>query len=288
MALRDILMVLSDAPANRQQLALTVALAARHGARVSGFCPLDLLAAPQAAVELLGYGEVVAITQETTQASTVATYADEMEAVFREACGRAGVAGAWHVGDTDPPAALLRLAHQSDLIVFGQPQPEGALAGRAADLMQHVLLEAGRPLLIVPYAGTFDALARLAGFHALIGWTETREAARAVHDALPLLAAAGAVTVLTVLPGRDAPTDGQPPAAELARHLQRHGVAATAVRTVTDGIPDSDALLSYACDVSADLLVLGGYGHSPLRERMWGGVTRDVLRHMTLPVLMSH
>ena len=288
MALRDILMVLGDAPANEQQLALTLALAARHGARVSGFCPLDLLAVPRPAMELLGYGEAMATDQEAAQPSAVAAHAEQLETVFREELGRFGVAGAWHVGDSDPPAALLRLAHQSDLIVFGQPQPEGALPGRAADLMQHVLLEAGRPLLVVPYAGTFDALARLEGFHALIGWTETREAARAVHDALPLLAAAGAVTVLTILTGRDAPIDGEPPAAELAQHLQRHGVAATAVRIVTDGIPDSDALLSYACDVSADLLVLGGYGHSPLRERMWGGVTRDVLRHMTLPVLMSH
>ena len=288
MALRDILMVLGDAPANEQQLALTLALAVRHGARVSGFCPLDLLAAPRPAMELLGYGEAMATDQEAAQPSAVAAHAEQLETVFREELGRFGVAGAWHVGDSDPPAALLRLAHQSDLVVFGQPQPEGALPGRAADLMQHVLLEAGRPLLVVPYAGTFDALARLEGFHALIGWTETREAARAVHDALPLLTGAGAVTVLTILAGRDAPIDGEPPAAELAQHLQRHGVAATAVRTVTDGIPDSDALLSYACDVSADLLVLGGYGHSPLRERMWGGVTRDVLRHMTLPVLMSH
>ena len=288
MALRDILMVLGDAPANEQQLALTLALAVRHGARVSGFCPLDLLAAPRPAMELLGYGEAMATDQEAAQPSAVAAHAEQLETVFREELGRFGVAGAWHVGDSDPPAALLRLAHQSDLIVFGQPQPEGALPGRAADLMQHVLLEAGRPLLVVPYAGTFDALARLEGFHALIGWTETREAARAVHDALPLLTGAGAVTVLTILAGRDAPIDGEPPAAELAQHLQRHGVAATAVRIVTDGIPDSDALLSYACDVSADLLVLGGYGHSPLRERMWGGVTRDVLRHMTLPVLMSH
>ena len=288
MALRDILMVLGDAPANEQQLALTLALAVRHGARVSGFCPLDLLATPRPAMELLGYGEAMATDQEATQPSTVAAHAEQLEMMFREELNRAGVAGAWHVGDADPPAALLRLAHQSDLIVFGQPQPEGVLAGRAADLMQQVLLEAGRPLLIVPYAGKFEALARLEGFQVLIGWTETREAARAVHDALPLLAAAGAVTVLTILTGRDAPIDGQPPAAELAQHLQRHGVAATAMRSVTDGIPDSDALLSYACDVSADLLVLGGYGHSPLRERMWGGVTRDVLRHMTLPVLMSH
>ena len=288
MALRDILMVLGDAPANEQQLALTLALAVRHGARVSGFCPLDLLATPRPAMELLGYGEAMATDQEATQPSTVAAHAEQLEMMFREEVNRAGVVGAWHVGDADPPAALLRLAHQSDLIVFGQPQPEGPLAGRAADVMQQVLLEAGRPLLIVPYAGKFEALARLEGFQVLIGWTETREAARAVHDALPLLAAAGAVTVLTILTGRDAPIDGQPPAAELAQHLQRHGVAATAMRSVTDGIPDSDALLSYACDVSADLLVLGGYGHSPLRERMWGGVTRDVLRHMTLPVLMSH
>jgi nucleotide-binding universal stress UspA family protein len=147
-----------------------------------------------------------------------------------------------------------------------------------------VLLQSGRPLLLIPYAGRFDGLGR----NPLIAWTETRESARAVHDALPLLEYAEKVTALTVIPPSAAAVDAPPPAAELARHLRRHGIQATALRSVAEDIPDADALLSYVCDVGADLLVMGGYGHSPLRERLRGGVTRSLLRHMTVPVLMSH
>ncbi|MDE2582213.1 MAG: universal stress protein [Rhodospirillales bacterium] len=284
MQLRDILVVMHGANPGERRLAITLALARQHGARVTGFCPLDLIGPTRSALELVGYGEAMLTDQETSQPGAVAERAEQAEAAFRTGVAESGLAGAWVAGDADPPQTLLRMAHHADLVVVGQPDPASPAAGRTADMIEQLLLHAGRPLLLVPYAGTFDAV----GSRVLIGWTETRECARAVHDALPLLTGATSVTALTILEGRHTPVDDEPPAAELARHLQRHGIAATAARTVTDGIADADALLSYACDIGVDLLIMGGYGHSPLRERMLGGVTRSLLRHMTVPVLMSH
>ena len=284
MQLRDILVVVHGANAGEQRLAITMALAHRHGARVTGFCPLDLLTLPRSEREMAGYGEAVLTEPEVTRPSKAVELAEQIEGVFRSGLTDAGVSGAWYTGEADPAQTLVRLAHHADLVVVGQPDPDNPRAGRIAELIEHLLMQSGRPLLIVPYAGRFDAI----GGRVLIGWTETRESARAVHDALPLLTGATSVTALTILEGRRAPADGEPPAAEVARHLQRHGIKATAARTVTDGIANADALLSYACDIGVDLLVMGGYSHSPLRERMVGGVTRSLLQHMTVPVLMSH
>ncbi len=281
MKFRDILVVL-DSPADAdQRFAVALRLASAHGARLVGFSPLDLLETPRPALELVGYGEAMLTDRETEQPGLAA---GESEAGFRAALAAAGVEGQWIGGDADPPTALLRLAHHADLVVFRQPDPESPKSGRMAELIEQVLLQAGRPLLLVPYAGRFDTV----GQNVLIAWTETRESARAVHDAMPLLAGAKQVTALTIVDGRHAPVGAEPPAAELARHLERHGIHATAQRSVTEDIPDADALLSYTCDIGADLLVMGGYGHSPMRERVLGGVTRSLLRHMTVPVLMSH
>jgi nucleotide-binding universal stress UspA family protein len=142
---------------------------------------------------------------------------------------------------------------------------------------------AGRPLLLVPYVGTY----RKVGAKVLVGWAGTREATRAVHDSLALIEPDGDVTVLTIETTR--PASDVIPGADIAAHLARHGLRVSAARTVvTDGLTPADALLDYASDLGADLLVVGGYGHSRMREMILGGVTRDLLRHMTVPVLMSH
>src|SRR5690606_14001873 len=122
----------------------------------------------------------------------------------------------------------------------------------------------------------------------LIGWNASREAARAVRDALPLLVKAGTATVLVVNP-EDAPgAHGEEPGADIARHLARHGVTVRVERSSGAEISVADILLNRAAEMQADMLVIGGYGHSRLREWALGGVTRRLLKEMTLPVLMSH
>ncbi len=201
MQLRDILVVVHGANAGEQRLAITMALAHRHGARVTGFCPLDLLTLPRSEREMAGYGEAVLTEPEVTRPSKAVELAEQIEGVFRSGLTDAGVSGAWYTGEADPAQTLVRLAHHADLVVVGQPDPDNPRAGRIAELIEHLLMQSGRPLLIVPYAGRFDAI----GGRVLIGWTETRESARAVHDALPLLTGATSVTALTILEGRRAP-----------------------------------------------------------------------------------
>jgi nucleotide-binding universal stress UspA family protein len=122
----------------------------------------------------------------------------------------------------------------------------------------------------------------------LVGWDSSREATRAINDAMPLLQAAQAVTVLAIDPTDGPAGHGEMPGADIALHLARHGVKATIESTVSAGIGIGNVLLSRASDLGADLLVMGAYGHSRVRELVLGGSTRTVIESMTLPVLMSH
>jgi nucleotide-binding universal stress UspA family protein len=128
----------------------------------------------------------------------------------------------------------------------------------------------GRPILITPYIGGFIDTGR----RVLIGWDASREATRAVNDAMPLLAAASSVTVLSIDPKQSPETHGEIPGADITLHLARHGVSAEVQSTVSAGIGVGNTLLSKASDLSADLLVMGSYGHSRTRELLLGGATR--------------
>ena len=142
-----------------------------------------------------------------------------------------------------------------------------------------VVLGSGRATLIVPYAGTFETI----GERVLLAWNGSREAARAMAEAMPFLGRATSVLVLEMDSGPE------PEASiEAARALAAHGVRAEARHTVTAGVAAGEILLSTAAETGADLLVMGAYGHTRLRELAFGGVTRTVFAHMTLPVLAAY
>ncbi|HMD62654.1 MAG TPA: universal stress protein, partial [Stellaceae bacterium] len=123
---------------------------------------------------------------------------------------------------------------------------------------------------------------------ALVAWDGTREAARAVNDALPLLGQAEAVTVMYVGAQEASLEQHRPSIERIVRHLQRHGIATRVEETLQGDLRISDVLLSRAADLAADLIVAGAYHHSQLREALVGGVSRELLEHMTVPLLMSH
>ena len=173
-----------------------------------------------------------------------------------------------------------------DLAVFGQFDPNGD--NRVPqDLIEEVVLNAGRPILVVPYAGRFPRVAE----RPVIAWNGSREAARAVNDALPLLQQAQSVLLLALHGQPGAGEGGDVPQVDIREHLASHGVQVIQERmTITSMLP-MDAVLSRASDHGADLLVMGGFGGYgaslfPLFGR--GSNTRHILRQMTLPVLLSH
>jgi nucleotide-binding universal stress UspA family protein len=122
----------------------------------------------------------------------------------------------------------------------------------------------------------------------MVMWNASREAARAIYDALPVLKAAKKVVVISVNPGRGTPDIGDLPGADIAHQLARHGVKAESAPTYADDIDVDDVILSRGADMSADLIVMGGYGRSRVRELILGGATRGILDHMTIPVIFSH
>jgi nucleotide-binding universal stress UspA family protein len=179
------------------------------------------------------------------------------------------------------PVVLSRLARRFDLSVFMQSEPDGV---DNDDMIEASLFDSGRPLIVVPYIQK-EALKL---DHVVCGWDGSRAAARAINDGLPLLVKAATVDLLIVLNEKTNSPPNEIRGAEMAKHLARHDVKVQIVTIPAADIDVANAILSYVADVSGTMIVMGGYGHPKLRELILGGVTRDMLKSMTVPVFMSH
>jgi nucleotide-binding universal stress UspA family protein len=189
----------------------------------------------------------------------------------------------WRVVDDYPEEALTIAARYADLLVIGQSTPDNDVV-TPADLPESVALATGRPVLVVPHIGA----EKPPGKKVMLCWNASRESARAASDALPFLKAADEVVVLVIDPKTSTNGHGAEPGADVATWLARHGVKVTVQR---DSAVDSDVgnvILSRAADLDVDLIVMGVYGHSRMRELVMGGASRTLLATMTVPVLMSH
>ncbi len=273
--MKSILVHLDASPRAAVRLALAQRLASLHGAELTalyGVVPA-MLAAPWTA------GEGMA-----TAASWLAELDREQRERARATFEKAAAQGAmrWLDGGSALNWSVQQHALYADLVVLGQTDPGDSLTGALPpDFVAASVSDSGKPSLVVPFAGLFEAQAR----QVLIAWKPTREAARAVSAALPWLRLATQVHIATRPDDDEADTD---PAARLAHWLQVQGIEAP-VQTHRLGSGDiGEALLSLAADISAELLVMGCYGHSRAREWVLGGASRDILRSMTLPVLMVH
>jgi len=172
-----------------------------------------------------------------------------------------------------------RLARNHDLSIVAQAQPENPLPDDLT--IEATLFDSGRPMLVIPYImqGGFKV------DRVMVCWDGSRNAARAVADAMPILARAGAIDVVTI-EHRD--RRNEITGADIAHHLARHGLKVDLKPIVAPDTDVANTILSYAADSSADMIVMGGYGHSRLREFILGGATRGVLSAMTVPTLMAH
>jgi nucleotide-binding universal stress UspA family protein len=209
-----------------------------------------------------------------------------MRAAFEAATRDRGCVAEWR--DDDAGAfgvadCVLPYAHAADLVVASQTDREWPGSDRL-DIADRLAMESGRPVLIVPNAGVHSRV----GGRVLVAWNGRREAARAVFDALPILRGAKVVKVVRVNPQSERESAHDIPAADICTALARHGVKCQVTEQIAPHGGVGETLMACANEMSADLLVMGCYGHARVRELVFGGASRHVLSHMTVPVLMSH
>jgi nucleotide-binding universal stress UspA family protein len=275
---KTILVHLDRGARRSERLELAFTLADRYDAHLVGLFALSAARIPSYA--LAEGGAPLIAVQDRLRAEAVR----EAESAFRAAMARHhGVKAEWRASNADALSAALLNARYSDLVIAGQRERDADDdAGLAPEFVDELVLSCGRPVLLVPYAGRF----RDTGRRVLVAWNASSEAARAVADALPLLARAESVNIVVFEPGR-AGDHGEEPGADAALYLARHGVKATVSKYGGSGVDIGSQILSRAADLGADLIVMGAYGHSRMRELILGGATRTILESMTAPVLMS-
>ena len=278
MSFKAITVHLDDGPRCAMRVALAARLAVRFEGRLVGVAPTGVpdvvLTMTSAVPDAL---EVVALT-----AAHLRKRAETTARAFDAQCKGLDVPAESRVVVEEAVDATVDHGRCSDLIVVGQTDRHHTPDGLAFDFPQQVLLHAGTPVLVVPYAGAFPSVGR----NVLVAWKGTRESAIALRNALPLLRGAQRVSVVEIAEVRDLPRKDDS-LALAASWLEAHGIACKAHREI-DLNGAGDQLLSRASEIGADLIVSGGYGHSRLREWALGGVTRHLLEHMTVPVLFSH
>jgi nucleotide-binding universal stress UspA family protein len=276
MTVKDILVHVDSMPGAEARLQIAVSLASQHSAHLTGlhvkpnpYVPAspDLAALPDSFFD---------DQQQKTDANAAAA-----KAKFDTAIRKANIASEWRAVTGYPSDVVRRQARYADLVIVGQHNP-GA-NGQAEDLPDGVLLTTGRPVVVVPYAMPVGSFAT----NVLIAWDDGAQATRAIHDAIPLMAKGAKVTVMAINPA-DTGDHGPIPCADICLHLARHGFVAEASSLTAPDANVADVLLARAFEEGYDLLVMGAYGHSRLREFVFGGVTAQVLQNMTLPVLMAH
>jgi len=274
MTYKDILVHLDDHPRARVRLELAADLAARFQAHLISLNVRDRALLPSYVTAQFG-GDLNQI-----RAAGDVEAAGRVKAVNDGFDAGQGVTREWRdvVGPMAETVALH--ARYADLVVIGQAEPESDTPRMADELIMAV----GRPVLVVPFAGRFPTLGR----RVMVAWNGGREATRAVHDAMPLLVAAQTVHVIAINPSHGMAGHGDIPGADICQHLSRHSVNAVCEHVASDDLNVGEMLLSRAADEDIDLLVMGGYGRSRLREMVLGGATRHMLESMTVPVLFSH
>ena len=278
MTFKNLLVHLDESRANAGRLAVAIDLARACDAHLTGLhVAVDPILPAGVGVEVpMEFMATLTEQREENARAVMARFTEAVEKNGLTADGRTAR------GPAAEAANIISLhARYSDLVILGQPEPE---VPRDVDghLAETVIMSSGRPALVIPYIGAGKSLGR----RVLVAWDAGREAARAVNDAMPFLERAEKVAVLVI--NSDHGDHGPEPGADIALHLARHGVQAEAQHLATGDLSVANALLSRLVDLDIDLLVMGGYGHSRLREWILGGVTREIIQHMTVPVLMSH
>ncbi len=272
MALKHLLVHVDLSPRASERLGLAVALASRHGARLTGLF---------AESEWLGPSIVARRSPEQ-----IARAMEEARSAFEERTRGAGLATDWWHLDRGEYSHLISwtvvCCRYADLALFGQQEEAGRRVPE--DMIEQVLHSSGRPVLVVPAVAHHPIVGR----RVLVAWTGSRESARALNDAIPLMRGAENVTVLSLQQPGPGLAAGSVPPVDVAAHLAAHGIDAEYQRIVTEETDVVDTVLNRAFEAGADLTVMGGYEQYGFPFLQRSSNTRSILRSMTTPVFLSH
>lgn len=278
MAIKTILAIMPDAAAAERVMRLATPLARKTGAHVIG------LHVTEAIEVYAGVAMYVSVPDTERFTAAQAERAQEIAAVFAKATAGEDFVSEWRHVETRSATASDRMvehARAADLVIMAQTDPKDEFGDGGAAL-QRTIRKCGRPVLVVPYAGSFATV----GAKALIGWSPTREAARAAHDAIPLIEGGEAV-ILTARHKSAEDSLPQETARELAAAYDRRGIRAEVVDRTNDGLAIGSVLENEAFERGADLIVTGAFGHSRVYDFVIGATTTHLLESMTVPVLFS-
>lgn len=270
MTLKNIMVHLDHGPRTPDRLALAIGLAKKNDARLLGVFT-EISTTPMAGILAAWPPEAYRQAAAASQAAFTAATADLSSAVWRDA-NRGSASEIVH--------ALIEAAQHVDLAILGQDagsEPALVPAGTA----EQIILNCGRPVLVLPYTGHPPTIGR----RPLIAWNHSREAARAVNDATALITGCDGATVISMVPHPEAERG---PAQDCLTHLACHGITAKVEIVVPEGVGVMDLLLNLTADTGADLLVMGAHGHIGFPYLHRGGGTRHMLAHMTVPMLLSY
>jgi len=280
MATKTIVVSLNDTENLDHLLPTCAALAARHEAHVIGVYIIP-------SVEVYAtFGGIAMAEVIDAQRKNFLSMARKVKEKFDRSMKLNSLSAEWRQLDalgSSISNEFIRQSRIADLAVVAQVNPD-IYNGVEAGFAESIVMDSGRPVLIVPRGKTFDAI----GDKVVIGWNGSKEAARACFAALPLVSANSDVTLVWVDPQKQPSEAGNLPGSELATSLARHGVKVNTEPMPTASSDAGIALLTRVGDFGADLLVMGAYGHSRMREFVFGGATEHILNKMTVPVLMSH
>jgi nucleotide-binding universal stress UspA family protein len=280
MTIKDIVVHADWTSSGDNRVATAAAVARQFDARLTGLYMIEPAPA-EARVPTDSWSRNRMATEAAALSAATEAHARDH---FANAARNAGVAGEWHAITWHSNQTFAQRARYFDCAVVGQGDLDDP-SDRARTVAVQTLLGSGRPILAIPYGSTYATV----GSRVVVAWNNTPTCARALHYALPFLRSAKSVSVLLVNADWDGAEFGSfDPGASLVAYLEHHGIASHLDKLSVADITVSDIILNRCADVGADLLVAGGYGHAPVYERIFGGISRTLFKEMTLPILFAH
>ena len=269
MGIKDILVHLDDSTAAEGRLDLAILYARKHGAHLRGLYPIT---------------HSFYKPREIGEQSSL----ERIEIMFKKKTAAAGISSEWVfldssvIGITASDVVTLN-AYYSDLVVVGQTNYRTPVPNIPSDLPEHLVKASGRPVLVVPYSGSFET----AGDRVMIAWKPGRESVRSLNDAMQYLEKAQHVFVVAVSP-EPVPSDSDSHILNVSSYLARHAVKSQTDNICSGSLTVGDTILNVACERTSDLLVMGAFAPNRRGNLELSPVAQHVLKHLTVPVLLSH